>query len=68
MNFSSLEPKLSSETLLAIDELKFTKSTPVQAATIPLFLKNKDVLVEATTGNINSKRVYHYYIPVIASI
>ena len=52
MNFSAIEPKLSNETLETITDFKFIKSTPVQAATIPLFLKNKDVCVEATTGNI----------------
>jgi ATP-dependent RNA helicase DDX55/SPB4 len=29
----------------------FTEMTPVQASTIPLFLKNKDVVVEAVTGS-----------------
>lgn len=29
----------------------FMEMTPVQASTIPLFLKNKDVVVEAVTGS-----------------
>ena len=35
----------------AIASFGFTYMTPVQAATIPLFLKDKDVCVEATTGS-----------------
>lgn len=51
MNFTEIEPKLSEQSLNTIATLGFTKMTPVQAATIPLFLKNKDVCVEATTGS-----------------
>jgi ATP-dependent RNA helicase DDX55/SPB4 len=51
MNFKEIEPKLSNKSLDSIEKLGFFKMTPVQAATIPLFLKNKDVLVEATTGS-----------------
>lgn len=35
----------------AVQELKFAQMTPVQATTIPLFLSNKDVAVEAVTGS-----------------
>lgn len=49
--FSTLEPALSAETLCAVRAFGFTQMTPVQAATIPLFLTNKDVCVEATTGS-----------------
>ena len=42
---------MSDETLEAIRMLGFVKMTPVQASTVPLFLKNKDVCVEATTGS-----------------
>lgn len=51
VSFSELEPKLSTESLSAIESFGFTQMTPVQAAAIPLFLKNKDVSVEATTGS-----------------
>lgn len=36
--------------------------TPVQASTIPLFMKNKDVVVEAVTG---SGKTLAFVIPVI---
>ena len=51
MNFSDVDPKLSTSTLEVISSMKFSKMTPVQASCIPLFLKNKDVCVEATTGS-----------------
>ncbi|KAI1301517.1 ATP-dependent RNA helicase DDX55 [Halotydeus destructor] len=37
--------------LLTLVKSRFEKMTPVQAATIPLFLGNKDVTVEAVTGS-----------------
>jgi len=40
----------------------FTKMTPVQASAIPLFLANKDVVVEAVTG---SGKTLAFLIPVI---
>jgi len=36
--------------------------TPVQAATIPLFMKNKDVVVEAVTG---SGKTLSFLIPIV---
>ena len=51
MEFALVSPQLSEPSLRAISELGFTTMTPVQAATIPLFLKNKDVCVDATTGS-----------------
>jgi len=39
--------------------------TPVQAATIPLFLQNKDVVVEAVTG---SGKTLAFLIPIIEII
>ena len=36
--------------------------TPVQASTIPLFLKNKDVVVEAVTG---SGKTLAFVIPIL---
>ncbi|KAF3904858.1 hypothetical protein ABW20_dc0106207 [Dactylellina cionopaga] len=43
----------------------FTKMTPVQASTIPLFLGNKDVVVEAVTG---SGKTLAFLIPLIERI
>jgi ATP-dependent RNA helicase DDX55/SPB4 len=51
LQFSSVEPALSPETLRAIDDLGFSHMTPVQASTIPSFLSHKDVCVEAVTGS-----------------
>jgi hypothetical protein len=42
---------LRPETLAAVAELGFTNTTPVQQATIPLLLSNKDVAVQACTGS-----------------
>lgn len=43
-------------------EFKFDTMTPVQAATIPLILKNKDVIVEAKTG---SGKTLAFVIPIV---
>lgn len=54
LNFNDISPKLSQPVLDAVlshHGFGFTQCTPVQAATIPLFLNHKDVLVEATTGS-----------------
>ena len=45
-SFSSLEGKVDSRILAAIDAMGFTTMTPVQAATIPLLLSYKDVAAE----------------------
>lgn len=45
-----------------VRRLGFDKMTPVQIATIPLFLKNKDVAVEAVTG---SGKTLAFVIPII---
>lgn len=39
-----------------------TQMTPVQASTIPLFMKNKDVVVEAVTG---SGKTLAFVIPIL---
>jgi ATP-dependent RNA helicase DDX55/SPB4 len=39
--------------------------TPVQASTIPLFMQNKDVLVEAVTG---SGKTLAFVIPILERI
>lgn len=46
-------------------EFKFSKMTPVQAATIPLMLKAKDVIVEAKTG---SGKTLAFLIPIVESL
>ncbi|KAF8812465.1 kinase-like protein [Phlegmacium glaucopus] len=45
-----------------IQSLGYPQMTPVQASTIPLFLKNKDVVVEAVTG---SGKTLAFVIPII---
>lgn len=45
--WSSLTPSLSAGVLKTLTvDLGFSQMTPVQAATLPLFLKNADVAVE----------------------
>jgi ATP-dependent RNA helicase DDX55/SPB4 len=61
-SWHSLDPPLSPWLLSAIDSLGFTKMTPVQASTIPLFSGNKDVVVEAVTG---SGKTLAFLIPII---
>jgi ATP-independent RNA helicase DbpA len=47
--FSSLP--LSRSTLHTLEELGFTKMTPVQAESLPHILKNRDVIAQAKTGS-----------------
>lgn len=42
-----------------------SKMTPVQASTIPLFMKHKDVVVEAVTG---SGKTLAFVIPVLEKL
>jgi ATP-dependent helicase YprA (DUF1998 family) len=49
--FSALTPALSEWILEAVDAMGFVKTTPVQHAAIPMFMKNSDVVVEAVTGS-----------------
>ncbi len=61
--FSDIRPSLSTATLEAISSnFGFEHPTPVQAAAIPLFLGNKDVLVEAVTG---SGKTLAFGIPIL---
>lgn len=46
----------------ATSSMGFSRMTPVQASTIPLFMTHKDVVVEAVTG---SGKTLAYLIPVI---
>lgn len=50
--WSSLEPPLRASTVeLLVSKFGFATMTPVQAATIPLLLKHRDVVAEAVTGS-----------------
>lgn len=49
--WTDLKPPLSQTSLDGLSRLRFTSMTPVQSATIPLFMSNKDVAVEAVTGS-----------------
>jgi hypothetical protein len=50
-SFGALTPALSEWILEAVDTMGFVKTTPVQHAAIPMFMKNSDVVVEAVTGS-----------------
>jgi ATP-dependent RNA helicase DDX55/SPB4 len=62
-SWKAIQPKLSDTVMKIIHEkFKFETMTPVQAATIPKFLENKDVAVEAPTG---SGKTLSFVVPVI---
>ncbi|KAI9600030.1 hypothetical protein KEM48_000244 [Puccinia striiformis f. sp. tritici PST-130] len=61
-SFDDLNPPLASWVLDTIKSLGFHQMTPVQAHTIPLFLENKDVVVQAVTG---SGKTLAFVIPII---
>ena len=48
-----------------INSLGYAQMTPVQASTIPLFMKHKDVVVEAVTG---SGKTLSFVIPIIEKL
>ena len=60
--WQELDPPLSASSLRGVQKLGFKCMTPVQSATIPFFLQNKDVAVEAVTG---SGKTLAFVIPVI---
>lgn len=60
--WESLPVKLNDKILQTLDEVKFTRMTPVQSACIPLFMSNKDVAAEAVTG---SGKTLAFVIPII---
>lgn len=60
--WEALTPALSEWILDATASMNFTKPTPVQASTIPLFLTHKDVVVEAVTG---SGKTLSFIIPLV---
>ena len=60
--WTSIADSLSPWVLDAVSTMGFEKMTPVQASTIPLFIGNKDIVVEAVTG---SGKTLAFLIPVI---
>lgn len=60
--WEALTPGLSEWMLDAISSMGFQRMTPVQASAIPLFMGNKDVVVEAVTG---SGKTLAFLIPTI---
>lgn len=48
-SWRSIEPALQPWVLDAVAAMGFDKMTPVQASTLPLFMGNKDVVVEVRT-------------------
>jgi ATP-dependent RNA helicase DDX55/SPB4 len=48
-----------------VQSMGHTQMTPVQASTIPLFMQNKDVVVEAVTG---SGKTLAFVIPTLERI
>lgn len=57
-----LDPPLSSACREGVGRLGFSFMTPVQSATIPYFMQNKDVAVEAVTG---SGKTLAFVIPIV---
>nr|CAG8482517.1 3050_t:CDS:10 [Entrophospora candida] len=62
-SWTSLEPKL--KTLATIG---FLEMTPVQASTIPLFMKSKDVVVELPGVSKGSGKTLAFVIPIIEKL
>nr|XP_060641509.1 ATP-dependent RNA helicase DDX55 [Anolis sagrei ordinatus] len=60
--WDSLPVQLSPGVRKALREMGFPHMTPVQSATIPLFMANKDVAAEAVTG---SGKTLAFVIPII---
>ncbi|CAG8443833.1 10281_t:CDS:10 [Ambispora gerdemannii] len=64
-SWNTLNVKLSQPILDTLMSLGFTEMTPVQSATIPLFMQNKDVVVEAVTG---SGKTLAFVIPILEKL
>ncbi|KAH6606733.1 atp-dependent rrna helicase spb4 [Trichoderma cornu-damae] len=60
--WDALTPPLAEWILDAVSSMGFKQMTPVQAATLPQFLGNKDVVVEAVTG---SGKTLAFLIPAV---
>ena len=63
--WESLTPSLSEWLLDAISSMGFRQMTAVQASTLPRFLGNKDVVVEAVTG---SGKTLAFLLPMIEKL
>ena len=63
--WGDVTPGLSQWLLDAVASMGFTRMTPVQASTIPLFMGHKDVVVEAVTG---SGKTLAFLIPVVEKL
>ncbi|GBE82071.1 ATP-dependent rRNA helicase SPB4 [Sparassis crispa] len=63
--WSSLPTTLTPWILDVIQAMGFTQMTPVQASTIPLFMRHKDVVVEAVTG---SGKTIAFVIPILEKL
>lgn len=64
-SFRTIQPPLSQGILDFLDSKQFHTMTPVQEATISLFLQNKDVAVQAVTG---SGKTLAFLIPILERI
>jgi ATP-dependent RNA helicase DDX55/SPB4 len=60
--FEDLVPALRASSLAVLERAGFARSTPVQAATVPLLCSHKDVSVEACTG---SGKTLAFVLPMI---
>ena len=65
LSWDSLDPPLQPWIRTAIDVMGFERMTPVQAATIPMFSANKDVVVDSVTG---SGKTLAFVIPIIEKL
>lgn len=63
--WDALTPPLAEWILDAVSSMGFTQMTPVQAAAIPHFMGNKDVVVEAVTG---SGKTLSFLIPIVQKL
>ncbi|KAH8117380.1 DEAD-domain-containing protein [Phellopilus nigrolimitatus] len=63
--WTSLPVSLTPWVLEIINSFGYAQMTPVQASTIPLFMKHKDVVVEAVTG---SGKTLSFVIPIIEKL
>ncbi|KAJ1960981.1 ATP-dependent rRNA helicase spb4 [Dipsacomyces acuminosporus] len=60
--WDTVQPALSQPILDTVSSMGFENMTPVQEATIPVFTKNHDVVVEAATG---SGKTLSFVIPIL---
>ncbi|GAA5796798.1 hypothetical protein HPULCUR_002173 [Helicostylum pulchrum] len=64
-SWHSLEVPLSPSILDTLGQMGFETMTPVQSGAIPLFMKNKDVVVEAVTG---SGKTLSFVVPILEKL